>query len=222
MQVKQLELNLWEAIASAAKTPDEANLPKVFELLDLTLIEMDTRSQLRLAGDAVAQITDLFCDRTGLLFENLQAHVNVDGPVMPDTAFDRYVRQSMVVDFEQFLESLESLPRRTPEKLKEVNSIVASVAKEVLLQVLEQENLLSAEQELELVLATAHTENVSVWIDAITNCLRSHVLPITLLDLLTHLQLPIVEIWLGLLLGNFKLRQRGSFYDLKQIWIDCN
>ena len=76
MQVKQLELNLWEAIASASQSPDEANLPMVFNLLDLTLIELDTRSQLRVAGDAVGQITDLFCDRSNLCFELLQARAN--------------------------------------------------------------------------------------------------------------------------------------------------
>jgi hypothetical protein len=33
-------------------------------------------------------------------------------PIMADDAFDRYVRQSMVVDFEQFIEPLQSLPSR--------------------------------------------------------------------------------------------------------------
>jgi len=33
------------------------------------------------------------------------------------------------------------------------------------------------------------------------------------------LKLPIVEIWLGLLLGDFKLEQKGAFYDANEIWI---
>ena len=40
-----------------------------------------------------------------------------------------------------------------------------------------------------------------------------------LIDLQTALPLPIVEIWLGLLLVDFKLEQRGSFYDSNEIWI---
>jgi hypothetical protein len=40
-----------------------------------------------------------------------------------------------------------------------------------------------------------------------------------LLALHDSLQLPIVEIWLGLLLGNFKLEQKGTFYNSNEIWI---
>jgi hypothetical protein len=41
-----------------------------------------------------------------------------------------------------------------------------------------------------------------------------------LIDLHSALPLPIVEIWLGLLLGDFKLEQRGGFYDPNEIWIN--
>jgi hypothetical protein len=40
-----------------------------------------------------------------------------------------------------------------------------------------------------------------------------------LLDLQMALKLTIVEIWLGLLLGDFKLEQRGEFYNSTEIWI---
>jgi hypothetical protein len=40
-----------------------------------------------------------------------------------------------------------------------------------------------------------------------------------LIDLQTALPLPMVEIWLGLLLGDFKLEQRGEFYNANEIWI---
>jgi len=220
LQVKQLELNLWEAIASASQSPDEANLPIVFNLLDLALVELDTRSQLRVAGEAIGQITDLFCDRSNLCFELLQAHANHGEPVMYDHAFDRYVRQSVVVDFEQFIQPFEFLPRRSSEKVKDGDSIVGAVDKEVLLQVLEQEHLLSWEEELDLALSIAHAEDVSAWIEAIAFCLKSNAVPMRFIDLQNKLKLPIVEVWLGLLLGDFKLSQKGAFYDADQIWID--
>ncbi len=219
MQVKQLELDLWEAIASASQSPDEANLPMVFNLLDLTLIELDTRSQLRVAGDAVGQITDLFCDRSNLCFELLQARANHGEPVMSDHAFDRYVRQSVVVDFDQFIQPFESLPRKPSEKIKDGDSVVGAVDKEVLLQVLEQEHLLSWEEELDLALSIAHDEDVSTWIEAIAVCLKSNTAPMCFIDLQNKLKLPIIEVWLGLLLGDFKLEQKGAFYDADQIWI---
>ena len=219
MQVKQLELNLWEAIASAAQSPNEADLPMVFNLLDLTLVELDTRSQLRVAGDAVGQITDLFCDRSNLCFELLQAQTNHGEPVMSDHAFDRYVRQSVVVNFDQFIQPLESLPRKSSEKIKDGDSIIGAVDKEVLLQVLEQEHLLSWKEELDLALSIAHDEDVSTWIEAIAVCLKSNSIPMRFIDLQNKLKLPVVEVWLGLLLGDFKLLQKGAFYDADQIWI---
>jgi hypothetical protein len=191
----------------------------VFNLLDLTLVELDTRSQLRVAGDAVGQITDLFCDRSNLCFEQLQARANHGEPVMSDHAFDRYVRQSVVVDFEQFIQPLEALPRKSPERTRDDDSVVGSVDKEILLQVLEQEHLLSWEEELDLALSVAHTEDVTNWIEAITQCIARNCSPMRLIDLQTALPLPVVEIWLGLLLGSFKLEQRGSFYDSNEIWI---
>ena len=138
---------------------------------------------------------------------------------MADDAFDRYVRQSMVVDFDQFIEPLQSLPRKATEHAKNSNSIAGEIDKEVLIQALEQESLLSFDEEFEQAISTAHTENVSSWIEAIAQCIGSNFSPIRLIDLQQALQLPIVEVWLGLLLGDFKLEQRGGFYDSNEIWI---
>jgi hypothetical protein len=138
---------------------------------------------------------------------------------MPDDAFDRYVRQSMVVDFDQFIEPLQSLPRKIPEQAKSGNSIVSEIDKEVLIQALEQESLLSLEEEFQLAISTAHAEDIAVWIEEISKCVASRFSPIRLTDLHNALQLPMVEVWLGLLLGDFKLEQRGEFYIAKEIWI---
>jgi hypothetical protein len=79
--------------------------------------------------------------------------------------------------------------------------------------------LLSFEEEFERVINTAHTENVSAWVEAIAHCITNNSSPMRLQDLQMALKLPIVEIWLGLLLGDFKLEQRGRFYDSNEIWI---
>jgi hypothetical protein len=125
----------------------------------------------------------------------------------------------MVVDFDQFIEQLQSLPRKSPEQAKSINSIVAEIDKEVLIKSLEQESLLSFEQEFERAISTAHAEDVSAWIEAIAYSLKINASPMRLLALHDSLQLPIVEIWLGLLLGNFKLEQKGTFYNSNEIWI---
>ena len=219
MKVKQLELDLWDILSTARQTPEDANFLMVFKLLDLTLLDLDTRSQLRIAGEAVCQIADLFCDRSNFLFEELHSRAVKGEPIMADDAFDRYVRQSMVVDFEQFIEPLPRLPRKNPEQAQNGNSIVGAIDKEVLIQALEQESLLSLEEEFERAISTAHAEDISTWVKAITQCITNNSHPIRLLDLQSALKFPIVEIWLGLLLGDFKLEQRGNFYESNEIWI---
>ena len=219
MKIKQLELDLWDVLSTARQTPNDANLPMVFQLLDLTLVDLDTRSQLRVAGEAVCQIADLFCDRSNLLFEELHSRAVKGEPIMADVAFDRYVRQSMVVDFDQFIESLPSLLRKAGEQTKGGNSVVQEIDKETLIQSLEQESLLSFEEKFEQVISTAHAEDVSSWIEAIAHCINNHFSPMRLLDLQAALPLSMVEIWLGLLLGDFKLEQRGEFYNASEIWI---
>ena len=219
MPVKQLELDLWDVLSTARQTPEDANLPMVFELLDLTLVDLDTRSQLRVAGEAVCQIADLFCDRSSFLFEELHSRAVNGEPIMADDAFDRYVRQSMVVDFDQFIEPLQSLPRKAPEYTKNGNSIVGAIDKEVLIQALEQESLLSFKDEFEQAISTAHAEDVSSWVEAIAQYIENNFSPMRLIDLQAALPLSMVEIWLGLLLGDFKLEQRGEFYNASEIWI---
>ena len=198
MQVKQLELDLWDVISTARQTPEDANLPMVFELLKLTLVDLDMQSQLRIAGDDVCQIADMFCDRSSSLFDELHSRASNGELLMPDDAFDRYVRQSMVVDFEQFIEPLQSLPRKIPEQAKNGNSIVSKIDKEVLIHALEQESLLSLEEEFQLAFSTAHAEDIAVCIEEISRCIASCFSPIRLTDLQDALQLPVVEVWLGL------------------------
>jgi hypothetical protein len=138
---------------------------------------------------------------------------------MADDAFDSYVRQSMVVDFDQFIEPLQSLPRKISEERKSGNSIVGEIDKEILIQVLEQKSLLSMEEEFERAISTAHAEDVSAWVEAIAQCITDNSYPIRLMDLQKAVQLPIIETWLGLLLGDFNLEQRGEFYDSNGVWI---
>ena len=181
MKLKRLELDLWDVLSTARQTPEDANLPMVFELLDLTLVDLDTRSQLRIVGEAICQIADLFCDRSDFLFEELHSRAAKGEPIMADDAFDRYVRQSMVVDFDQFIEPLQSLPRKISEQRKSGNSIVGEIDKEVLIQALEQESLLSLEEEFERAISTAHVEDVSSWIEAIAYSLKINAPPMRLL-----------------------------------------
>ncbi|MFY7832535.1 MAG: hypothetical protein ACOVVP_12425, partial [Pseudanabaena sp.] len=87
------------------------------------------------------------------------------------------------------------------------------------IQALEEESLLSLEEEFERAISTAHAEDISAWVEVIAQCITDNSYPIRLMDLQKAVQLPIIETWLGLLLGDFNLEQRGEFYDSSGIWI---
>ncbi|WP_375490895.1 hypothetical protein [uncultured Nostoc sp.] len=36
---------------------------------------------------------------------------------------------------------------------------------------------------------------------------------------MSDFKMPIVEVWLGLLLGGFTLEQRGNFYQNQNVWV---
>lgn len=40
-----------------------------------------------------------------------------------------------------------------------------------------------------------------------------------LLGVRQHLQMPLVEVWIAVLLGGFVLEQRGEFYEVGAIWL---
>ncbi|MDB9317134.1 MULTISPECIES: hypothetical protein [Cyanophyceae] len=54
---------------------------------------------------------------------------------------------------------------------------------------------------------------------AIANHLTQVQGEISLTKLQRMLRMPMVEVWLGLLLGGFVLEQRGDFYHSQNIWI---
>jgi len=219
MRGEQFELKLWNAIAEASKTPEDADLVQVWGILDQALVGLDMRSQLQIAGEAVGQLANLFSCRANFLFEELNARDLNNDPQMSESAFDRYVIQKIVVNFDQFIESFDRLPRITSERFKDGNSIAGVVDKEVLIQVLEQENILTAETEFEEAIASTHVEDISAWIGRISQYLEGEDSAICLTKLQAGLGMQMVEVWMGLLLGEFCLEQRGEFYD-RQIWIN--
>ena len=67
-------------------------------------------------------------------------------------------------------------------------------------------------------LAVSHAENVSDWVKALADGQVDS--PQRLVDLQQQLRMPLIEIWLAALLGGFSMKQRGSFYDTQEVWIE--
>ena len=231
-QFVQLEIDLWDALASAALAPEDANLQQLWTTLEATIAPLDVQDSLRVAADAIALLVKIFRERSLLTLEELQALTSDEGPIMPLDAFDRYVRQSMEVDFEQFIEPLPSPPRKAPSGNQtqfpnDGRSVVAVLDKEALLQVLEEQAI---QQELEeeaikkKVLDIAHIEDVSAWSDALAQWMQQYNgKAVSLLMLHQALGIPLVAVWLALLLSGldfYEWEQGENFYNQAgEVWL---
>jgi hypothetical protein len=193
------QLDLWTLLEAASAVPEEAEFKPIWCALDLALSELEIQSRLQIAAEAISKAADIFQVRAWSIFEEMEAATGEDGPIMPEDAFDRYVRQYMTIDFDEYIEEPEVFARM-PRTVEEVQSVVEIVDKETLLESLPDESL-SEEEAYAEAIALAHHEDVSVWIAAIAE----HLPPgeIEFLDLLKLVNLAPIEVWLGLLLGGF-------------------
>lgn len=226
-QMEQLELPLWEMLQDAAIAPDEADLAQLLDTLDASLVQLDPQSQLHVAATAIAQIAQVFCDRSLLTFEELEATASDEGPVMPTDAFDRYIRQSMTVDLDQFIEPFANLPRKTPERPaqpEETGSVVGEVDQIALLQVLDEQMSqhpgMTEADIFNQTIAIAHDEDISTWTVKIYQYLHQHHSLMSLIELVQAVKMPLSQVWLSILLGEqFVIQQHGEFYDASSILI---
>lgn len=224
--IEQLELPLWTMLKEAAIAPDEADVGQLLNVLNESLGSLETIEQLNVAAEAIAQIVQVFQVRSSVAFEELEATASDEGPVMPTDAFNRYVQQLMEVDFEPFIEPIESLPRKTPElrALEDGQSIVGELDQAALLQALDeqmaQEPGLTDVEAFNRAIATAHDEDVSAWTESIQQHLTERQgQAVNLLELQRAIEMPLVQVWLALLLNDFELEQCGGFYDTQAVWV---
>lgn len=220
-QVKQLELSLWNVMRSAIEDPAAAELSTIWQALDGALLDLPIVAQLEMSSRAIAEVTDIFQVQAGLIFELLDATATMDGPTMASDAFERYVRQSMEIDFDDYIEKLESLERSPRSNISKPQddafySQVQSVDKTILIESLHEEITLSDAAVRESVLTVAHGENVSEWLAIIRSYLLIQDKTIEFQYLLTQLDLQWVEIWLGLLLGGYELGRISKSFQIPE------
>lgn len=77
-----------------------------------------------------------------------------------------------------------------------------------------------AEFSLEAAIALAHIEDVEAWARVISDYFESaEVETVALQTLQQSIKLPWIEVWLGLLLGGYRLERRGSDFYAGDIWV---
>lgn len=221
MNEKFVQLEIWDLLEEAKQEPLEVDWTFLLDSLDMSLVGLGVSQQLQVASEAMVQMVEVFCVRNAEVLEELELYKSNDGAVMGDRDFATFVRQTVEIDFDEFIEPLVSpIPRsHTHSEGNGSQSIVEVVDREALLENAEESEEISP-LEVASVVEIAYQENVSDWVEAIANYFTvKGIEQTTWSELVENLDIAPVEILLGLLLGNFSLSQvqneLNSFYDCK-------
>lgn len=217
----QLELPLWETLRSAQRVPEQINFEELLDQVEGVIQGQPETLQLKMAGDALLQLAEVYAMRAEVLITEWEEAYR--DPRVEQGFFGDVVRQTMAVDLSELIESTPPRKPRTKRAKSEPGiegSIAAPVEKAALLELVDQlEAAEDLERENQQAFEIAYEENVSAWVAAIAQWLeaeRTH--PVSFTHLCQRLGMPRIEVWLGVLLGEFELKQTGEFYG-ETFWI---
>ena len=211
-----IQLTIWDRLNLATTNSVGADFLGLLTEVDESIEQLPPNDRLGAAGEAIHKLGEIYAARSAMQLSEIEYLFRPEQePIMSLDAFGRYVRQSMVVDLEQFIEVPE-----LPEYEREYNlTVVREQSKaEILAEIGESEEV-DPDVAYREVISLAHKENVSEWGSIISDRLAECRESVSLLELQRSTELPLVEVWLGLLLNGFTIEQRGSFYDVEQVWV---
>jgi hypothetical protein len=224
-----VQLSLWDYLDTASKTPVDADLFGLLDRVEQLIEFLPTSEKLAVAGEAILRLGEIYGSRCAVTLAEIGylSHPERE-PCLSLDAFDLYVRQSSFVDLEQFIEAPE-LPEveRGYERGSVVRELtVAEVLAEIGDEVVTDE--IKVAQVAQLVLGIAHGEEIELWASRIRGVLVECG-EMLLVELQQKSGLNLVDLWLGLLLGNTGCSLRRQldceiefsidFYDRQGIWI---
>lgn len=191
-----LQLSLWDLLAEATRVPLDTELWMLLDDLDEAISDLSIDQQIFVAGEGLARVGKI----VGLRAETYLQEINYllhpeQEPVMSLDAFDQYVRQSMVVDLDQFC----AAPEWPEVERGYVRSVVEPMSEEEVRAV-----VVAAihDEEPESPFALAHDEDIGGWSSRIEDCLMACGGSMGFCSIVEVTGLAPVEVWLGLLLGS--------------------
>jgi hypothetical protein len=224
-----VQLSLWDYLDTASKTPVDADLFGLLDRVEQSIELLPISEKLAVAGEAILRLGEIYGDRCAVTLAEIGylSHPERE-PCLSLDAFDLYVRQSSFVDLDQFIETPE-LPE--VERGYERGSVVRELSvAEALTEV--GDEVVTEEMEMarvsNLVLGIAHGEEIELWASRIRDVMIESG-QMLLVELQQQSGLSLVDVWLGLLLGNTGCSLRRQldceiefsidFYDRAGIWI---
>lgn len=226
MDIQQSELELWQSLEIASRFPETADLRSLCETLEQILSHQPLAIQLRVAGDVLVKLCEVCAARSQLMIATWEHHHAPSEPVVDlASCVDLFV-QSLSLNVTDLFEAPEPVQypanRQKRSSQDAEGSIVGEVDKATLLDFVEQFSTEQPLNEIELasqIKSLAHGENVEEWSRAIAQGFQGLNATVRLVELQQTLRMPMIEVWLGLLLGGYSLEQKGEFYDIQTVWI---
>lgn len=212
VQWQQLELALTHQVDDGFEDLDEVDILALTQRFDLLMVSLPVSEQLRVGGLFMDRLAELYQSRAMLLLDDWEEKYNSQGPVFDASILDGLVRESQLVDLSEFVKSSRRI--RSPKVTGPLDD-----EDSVFLELDVEQAIALAEQDQDEKVDLSHPEDVSAWSSQIQQWFEKHPQAIPLWELQQALQMPWVELCLGVLLGGFGLEQRGSFYELGTIWI---
>ena len=220
MKVTQLELDLWDQLQLAQQMPEAIDLAQMLDAVEATAAYLPEAQRLRFAGDALLQMAELCAMRADILMTQWQEAQR--DPIVEQSFFADVVRQTMAVDLSDLMEPAPVRKRRTKSAGgSQEGSIAAPVDKAAVLAMVDQLEVEDEAAQKQSVLAITYSEDVAGWTAAILEWLQIRLLSVSIAELSDRLEMPWIEVWLGVLFGGFQLEQRGEFYE-SPIWVKCS
>ena len=194
------------AIEVAMVNPTQANFRKLLTVFDQEMAQHSHELQLRAVGDLFVQLAELIALRADQFLDHWEERHNPcqTEPILSSEMLQEVLRHTMTLNLEEILE-LPSRKERHPS-----DSVIGMVEKKDLIEFLEK---VDQEAALEKAIKIAYEEDISGWVRMIRDWIQVRETSIPMLELQQKLRMPFVQVWLALLLGGFKLEQRGAFYD---------
>lgn len=230
MDIQQLELPLWSQLQSARLAPEVVDLVAVLDQTERAISQLPESQQMQVAAEAMLQLAQLYSLRAGVLIDNWENAYR--DPHAKSNSFSNIVRQTMAVDLSDLIQPAAPRKRRLKSTLKGEISLAAVVDKSAVLAMVEQleaesqasELPLSDEQKKHQALAAAHDEDIFACRHAIALVMQqSSGKAVFLRKLQQALGMPLIEVWLGLLLGGQKQYQWETdeefYHDAGQLWL---
>ena len=211
---KQLELSLWQDLETATLAPETADIKILFQDLERVVAEVQKDQRLLLAGDAIAYIVEIYVKKANLILDSLEDRDTCVGPLLTEDFLSGLMRQSMTIDLSDLMENLFEKQIKTLSQETDEGYHTDSQDKKKVKVIADE----AGHDAKSLMLELAGNEDVPAWATAISQWLAAHSSTdsVSLLHLQQELGMPLVEVWLGMLLGGqnqYEWVKQGDFYD---------